>query len=121
MVSNVFIGQSETPLIIRSLLSYMTISEVTIFLFLFLFIHFFKIKVTILTFLLQFHVLITGGFATVSGSALAAYIEMGNSPPFLLSASVMAAPGALALSKVKEKEKTFFFRSGKKREREMLW
>jgi CNT family concentrative nucleoside transporter len=42
----------------------------------------------------------TGGFATVSGSVLAVYIEIGISPPFLLAASVMAAPGALALSKV---------------------
>ena len=43
----------------------------------------------------------TGGFSTISGSVLAAFIEMGLSPPFLLSASVMGAPGALGISKVK--------------------
>lgn len=42
----------------------------------------------------------TGGFATIAGGVLAAYIEFGVSPSHLLSASVMSAPAALAISKL---------------------
>ena len=42
----------------------------------------------------------TGGFATIAGSVLAAYIEFGVSASHLLSASVMSAPAALAISKL---------------------
>lgn len=42
----------------------------------------------------------TGGFATIAGSVLAAYIEYGVSASHLLSASVMSAPAALAISKL---------------------
>jgi pyrimidine nucleoside transport protein len=42
----------------------------------------------------------TGGFATIAGAVLAAYINFGVSASHLLSASVMAAPSALGLSKL---------------------
>jgi CNT family concentrative nucleoside transporter len=42
----------------------------------------------------------TGGFATIAGGVMAAYISMGIDPSYLLSASVMAAPAALAYSKL---------------------
>lgn len=42
----------------------------------------------------------TGGFATIAGGVLAAYIEFGVSASHLLSASVMSAPAALAISKI---------------------
>lgn len=42
----------------------------------------------------------TGGFATIAGTVLAAYISFGIDPAQLISASVMAAPAALAFSKL---------------------
>jgi pyrimidine nucleoside transport protein len=42
----------------------------------------------------------TGGFATIAGSVLAAYINFGVNASHLLSASVMAAPAALGISKL---------------------
>jgi len=42
----------------------------------------------------------TGGFATIAGSVLATYILFGVSASHLLSASVMSAPAALAMSKL---------------------
>ena len=50
----------------------------------------------------------TGGFATIAGTVLAAFINMGIDPALLISASVMAAPAALGFSKLwyPETEKT---------------
>ena len=48
----------------------------------------------------ELHAIMTGGFATIAGSVLAAYIEYGVSASHLLSASVMSAPAALAISKL---------------------
>ena len=48
----------------------------------------------------ELHAVLTGGFATIAGSVMAAYISFGISASHLLSASVMAAPSALALSKL---------------------
>lgn len=42
----------------------------------------------------------TSGFATVSGSVLAAYISYGAEPAHLITSSVMAAPAALAFAKL---------------------
>ncbi len=42
----------------------------------------------------------TGGFATIAGTVLAAYISFGVSASHLLSASVMSAPAALAMAKL---------------------
>lgn len=66
--------QTEAPLLIRPLLKDMTKSEL--------------------------HAVMTGGFATIAGSVLGAYIAFGISPSHLLSASVMSAPAALAISKL---------------------
>lgn len=71
---NIFIGQSESPLMIRPFIKDMTRSEL--------------------------HAICTGGFATIAGSVMAAYILMGVPPNHLLSASVMSAPAALAMSKL---------------------
>ncbi|XP_033101705.1 solute carrier family 28 member 3-like isoform X2 [Anneissia japonica] len=71
---NIFIGQTEAPLLIQPFLNRMTRSEL--------------------------HAVMTGGFATIAGSVLGAYIGFGVSPTHLISASVMAAPAALALSKL---------------------
>lgn len=42
----------------------------------------------------------SSGFATVSGTVLAAYISYGAEPAHLITSSVMAAPANLALSKL---------------------
>ncbi|XP_073256992.1 solute carrier family 28 member 3-like isoform X4 [Porites lutea] len=71
---NIFIGQTEAPLMVRPFLEHVTMSEL--------------------------HAIMTGGFATIAGGVLAAYIEFGVSASHLLSASVMSAPAALAISKL---------------------
>ncbi|CAD5117444.1 DgyrCDS6212 [Dimorphilus gyrociliatus] len=72
--ANIFIGQTEVPLIIKPLLEHMTRSEL--------------------------HSVMTGGFATIAGSVMGAYITFGVPANHLLSASVMSAPAALAISKL---------------------
>jgi len=72
--ANIFLGQTEAPLLIRPYLPSMTRSEL--------------------------HAVMTGGFATVAGTVLAAYISFGISASHLLTASVMSAPAALALAKL---------------------
>ncbi len=42
----------------------------------------------------------SGSFACISGGVMAAYIGMGVPAEYLLAASIMAAPGALAISKI---------------------
>ncbi|XP_023211784.1 solute carrier family 28 member 3-like [Centruroides sculpturatus] len=71
---NIFLGMTEAPLLIRPFLPLMTKSEI--------------------------HAVMTGGFATIAGGVLAAYINFGISPSHLLSASVMSAPAALAYAKL---------------------
>lgn len=58
----------------------------------------------------ELHAVMTGGFATIAGSVLGAYIAFGISASHLLSASVMSAPAALAISKLfyPETEKSKF-------------
>lgn len=48
----------------------------------------------------EIHAVMTGGFATIAGTVLAAYISFGVDASQLISASVMAAPAALAFSKL---------------------
>jgi CNT family concentrative nucleoside transporter len=72
--ANVFMGQTEAPIIIAPYVPSMTRSELM--------------------------ALMTGGFATVSGAVLAAYIGIGVRPEYLLSASVMAAPASLIMAKL---------------------
>ncbi|KAM7300557.1 sodium/nucleoside cotransporter 2 [Ixodes scapularis] len=72
--ANIFLGMTEAPLVIRPFLPIMTKSEL--------------------------HTVMTGGFATIAGSVMAAYIGFGVSPSHLLTASIMSAPAALAFSKL---------------------
>ncbi|XP_065057423.1 solute carrier family 28 member 3-like [Rhopilema esculentum] len=71
---NIFIGQTEAPLLIRPFLPDLTMSEL--------------------------HAVMTSGFATIAGSVLGAYISFGVPATHLLSACVMNAPAALAISKL---------------------
>ena len=72
--ANIFVGQTEAPLLIKPYVATMTRSEL--------------------------HAIMTGGFATIAGSVMAAYISFGVSAEHLIAASVMSAPAALAISKV---------------------
>lgn len=71
---NIFVGMTEAPLMIRPFIGKMTKSEI--------------------------HAVMVGGFATIAGSVLGAYIGFGVPANHLLSASVMSAPAALAISKI---------------------
>ncbi len=72
--ANIFVGQTEAPLMIKPYVSQLTKSEL--------------------------HSVMTGGFATIAGGVMAAYIAFGIPAEHLLSASVMSAPAALAVSKI---------------------
>jgi CNT family concentrative nucleoside transporter len=72
--ANIFVGQTEAPLVIKPFVDKMTRSELM--------------------------ALMTGGMATVAGGVLAAYVGMGIDAGHLLAASVMSAPAALAVAKL---------------------
>ncbi len=72
--ANVFVGQTEAPLLIRPFLDGMTRSE-------------------LLT-------IMVGGFATIAGGVLAGYIAMGVPAGHLIAATVMSAPAALVIGKI---------------------
>ncbi|RPG54934.1 MAG: Na+ dependent nucleoside transporter [Flavobacteriales bacterium] len=89
LAGNIFLGQTESPILIKSYLDKMTKS--------------------------QLFLVMVGGMSTVAGSVLAAYIGLlgGNDlneqlkfSNHLLTASVMAAPGAVAISKILFPEET---------------
>ena len=72
--ANIFIGQTEAPLLIKPYIHTLTNSEL--------------------------HAVMTGGFATIAGGEMAAYISFGSPAEHILAASVMSAPAALAISKI---------------------
>lgn len=83
VAGNIFLGQTESPLMIKAYLEKMTRSEILL--------------------------VMTGGMATLAGGVLAAYIGfLGGDDPVqrllfakhLLAASIMAAPGAVVISKI---------------------
>jgi len=83
VAGNIFLGQTEAPLLIKGYLNKMNRSEIFL--------------------------VMVGGMATVAGSVLGAYIGfLGGDDPILklefakslLAASVMAAPGAIVISKI---------------------
>ncbi|MDN5205285.1 nucleoside transporter C-terminal domain-containing protein [Fulvivirgaceae bacterium BMA10] len=83
VAGNIFLGQTEAPLLVRPFISKMTKSELMC--------------------------LMTGGMATIAGAVLAAYVSfLGGDDPvertryaaYLLSASIMNAPAAVVISKI---------------------
>lgn len=81
--ANIFMGQTEAPMLIRPFISAMTQSEL--------------------------HCVMVGGMATLAGSVLAAYVsflgggdmqEQARFATYLLSASIMNAPAAIVLAKI---------------------
>lgn len=89
MAANVFIGQSEAPLVIKPYIARMTRSELVS--------------------------LMCGGFATIAGSVMAVYMGMlGNEyGPHLLTASVMSAPAAFVCAKILQPETEISQTAGK--------
>ena len=80
--ANIFVGQTEAPLVVRPYIATMTQSEL--------------------------FTVMCGGLASVAGSVLAGYAQMGVPLEYLIAASFMAAPGGLLFAKlmVPETEKT---------------
>jgi len=83
VAANVFVGQTEAPLVVRPYVAQMTRSELM--------------------------TLMTGGFATIAGGVFAAYVTMLGGEDMalrvdfakhLLTASVMSAPAAFVISKI---------------------
>jgi CNT family concentrative nucleoside transporter len=72
--ANVFLGQTEAPLLIKPYLGNASRSEL--------------------------HTIMVGGFITIAGGVMAGYIQMGVPAESLITASVMAAPAGLMLSKI---------------------
>ncbi|MBI4410836.1 MAG: NupC/NupG family nucleoside CNT transporter [Gemmatimonadetes bacterium] len=81
---NIFLGQTESPLMIKPFVGQMTMSEL--------------------------HAIMTGGFATVAGGVMAAYVGMlvaffPDIAGHLMAASVMSAPAGLVFAKLMFPEK----------------
>ncbi|MEC4726379.1 NupC/NupG family nucleoside CNT transporter [Shewanella sp. D64] len=76
--ANIFVGQTEAPLVIRPFIPTMTNSEL-------------------------FAVMV-GGLASIAGSVMAGYAQMGVPIEYLVAASFMAAPGGLLMAKLMHPE-----------------
>lgn len=76
--ANIFVGQTEAPLMVRPFISEMTKSELM--------------------------AIMVGGFATVAGGVMAIYVKMLSDIPniagHLMAASIMSAPAALVVAKI---------------------
>lgn len=72
--ANIFMGQTEAPLLVRPFLSTMTLSEL--------------------------NAVMVGGFATIAGGVMAVYISFGIDAGHLVTASVISAPAALMIAKL---------------------
>ncbi len=72
--ANIFVGQTEAPLVVKPYVSKMTESEL--------------------------FAVMCGGLASIAGSVLAGYAGMGVPLPYLIAASFMAAPGGLLFAKL---------------------
>jgi CNT family concentrative nucleoside transporter len=73
-VSNIFVGHTDAPLVVRPYLKDMTQSEL--------------------------FAVMTGGCATIAGAVMMGYAAMGIDLKYLITASFMAAPGGLLIAKI---------------------
>ncbi len=76
--ANIFVGQTEAPLVVRPYIARMTPSEL--------------------------FAVMCGGLASIAGSVMASYAEMGVDLKYLLAACFMAAPGGLLFAKLVKPE-----------------
>lgn len=72
--ANIFVGQTEAPLVVKPYISKMTESEL--------------------------FAIMCGGLASIAGSVMAGYAGMGVPLPYLIAASFMAAPAGLLFAKI---------------------
>ncbi|MBV8882210.1 MAG: hypothetical protein JO332_19800 [Planctomycetaceae bacterium] len=72
--ANIFVGQTEAPLVIKPFMETMTLSEL--------------------------HAVMVGGFASIAGSVLAAYVTFGIDAGHMIAQSVMSAPASLVAAKM---------------------
>jgi concentrative nucleoside transporter, CNT family len=72
--ANIFVGQTEAPLVVRPYINRMTDSEL--------------------------FAVMSGGLASIAGSVLVGYATMGIELTYLIAASFMAAPGGLLMAKI---------------------
>lgn len=72
--ANIFVGQTEAPLVVKPFISKMTTSEL--------------------------FAVMSGGLASIAGSVLGGYAKMGVQMEYLIAASFMAAPGGLLFAKM---------------------
>ncbi|PWC13258.1 NupC/NupG family nucleoside CNT transporter [Brenneria roseae subsp. americana] len=72
--ANIFVGQTEAPLVVRPYIANMTQSEL--------------------------FAVMCGGLASIAGSVMAGYAQMGVPLEYLIAASFMAAPGGLLFAKL---------------------
>ena len=72
--ANIFVGQTEAPLVVKPYIANMTNSEL--------------------------FAIMAGGLASVAGAVLVGYASLGISLDYLLAASFMAAPGGLLMAKM---------------------
>ena len=72
--SNIFVGQTEAPLIVRPYIAKMTDSEL--------------------------FAVMTGGLASIAGTVLGGFAQLGVQVEILIAASFMAAPGGLLMAKI---------------------
>jgi len=72
--ANIFVGQTEAPLVVKPYVETMTKSEL--------------------------HAVMVGGFATIAGGVLAAYTKFGIDTGHMIAASFMSAPAALVAAKM---------------------
>lgn len=73
-----FIGQGESAVLVKPFVTYLTVAEI--------------------------HQIMTSGFATIAGSVMIAYIQLGVNPQALISSCVMSIPASLATSKLRYPE-----------------
>ena len=76
--ANIFVGQTEAPLVVRPYINAMTMSEL--------------------------NAVMVGGFATIAGGVMAAFVGMGIDAGHLVTASVISAPAALLIAKIMQPE-----------------
>lgn len=72
--ANVFVGQTEAPLIVKPFIGSMTLSEI--------------------------NAVMVSGFGTIAGGVMAGYIAMGVPAQYIITASLMAAPASLMVAKI---------------------
>lgn len=76
--ANIFVGQTEAPLVVKPYVARMTTSELM--------------------------AVMVGGFATIAGSVMGIYVSFGISAAHLMTASVISAPASLLIAKVLQPE-----------------